>query len=196
MGFGALRLLDEQWLVAGATIDSERRANMEILIWMIDGHVDLLIGEVTHALEPGGFACISAGSGVDCALRNPRDVPALFVELWLQPSVVNAAPRCSVHGFADAQLRGNFRNIESSADADAEIELRANAKVWVALGDAGERLRHPLAATEKAWLQVLRGSVDCGDITACAGDGIEVFDQEIIDLRVRDEGEFLLIELA
>lgn len=196
MGFGALRVLDDERLAAGVTLDSERRANMEILTWVIDGEVEILVGEATRALGPSGFSCVSAGSGIDCATRNRGDVPVHFMQLWLQPVAVNAAPRCGVHQYADAELLDGFRRIAASADAGADIELRADANVCIARADSGERLRYPLPVTRKAWVQVLRGSVDCGELTAFAGDGIEVRDQANIELRVREDAEILLIDLA
>ncbi len=196
MGSGALRVLDEVRLAAGVVLDSERRANMEIITWVIDGDVELLVGEATHALGPGSFACVSAGSGIGCAMRNHGEVPVRVMQLWLQPTVVNAAPRCGVRQCGDAELRRGFRRIAASADADADIELRAEATVCVARGAAGEQLRYRLTAQRQAWLQVLRGGVDCGDLTAGAGDGIAIRDQDIIDLRVREDGEFLLIDLV
>lgn len=195
IGFGALRVLDEGCLAIGATRESERRANMEIVTWVIDGEVELTIGDATHTLRRGGFACVSAGSGIGCATRNRGDKPARMVQLWLQPNTVNAMPRSTVRHYLDADLRHTFRMVATSARTTVESPLPLDADVCVARADSGKRLLYPFSATRKAWLQVLRGSVDCGEITACAGDAIEVCKEEIIDLRVREDGEFLLLVL-
>ncbi len=196
MGYGVLRVLDEECFIPGAVLDSERRANMEILTWVIDGDVELLVGLATHALGRNDFACLSAGSGIDCAMRNSGEVPAHVIQLWLQPNVVNAAPHCDLRRYGDAELRGDFRRVAASTDAGGDIEFRAPAKVNFARAEAGERLRYPLLGKSQAWLQVLRGNVDCGDITACAGDGIAIDDAGTIDLSVRDDAEILLVELT
>ncbi len=196
MGYGALRVLDDEWLAPGAMLDSERRANMEILTWVLDGQVDLLVGDATDSLGRNGFACVSAGSGIDCAMRNSGALPAHVVQLWLQPTVVNAVPRSKVRRYIDAELRGGFRRVAASADAGADIELRADVKVAFARAEAGEQLCYPLPARRRAWLQVLRGNVNCGDFEACAGDGIAVGDASIIELNVRDDAEIMLVELT
>lgn len=195
MGYGALRVLDEEWLAAGAMLDSERRANMEILTWVVDGQVDLLFGNVTHSLGRNGFACVSAGSGIDCAMRNSGAVPAHVLQLWLQPTAVNAVPRCNLRRYIDAELRGGFRRVAANADAGEDIELRADVKVGFARAKEGEQLCYPLPARRHVWLQVLRGNVNCGDIKACAGDGIAMDDAGIIELSVLDDAEILLVEL-
>ena len=196
LGFGELRVLDEACLAGAASLESERRANMEILTWMIDGEVELAIGDKTHVLRKGGLACVSAGSGVDCAIRNRGEGLVRMMQLWLQPMVVNAVPRSAVRQYLDAELRHEFRVVATGARTAAESPLRLDANVCVARADSGERLRYPLSARRRAWLQVLRGSVECGETTACAGDAIEICDEEFIDLRVREDGEFLLVDLA
>lgn len=196
MGYGALRVLDEECLAPGAIVDIERRANMEILTWVIDGDVELLVDGATRSLGRGGFACLSAGSGVECATRNQGEMPAHLVQLWLQPTVVNSPPRSRVRQYSNAELEGCFRRVAGSGNAGADIQFRADAKISFARAKAGEPLRYPLPAKRRAWLQVLRGSVNCGDITACVGDAIAVDDPGIIELCAQDVAEIMLVEVT
>ncbi|HEY4530599.1 MAG TPA: hypothetical protein VIG97_09790, partial [Luteimonas sp.] len=177
MGWGALRVLSHQEWVPGARRDDGRIANMERLLLVAGGALDVAAGEAgRHRVGAGGALWIGAGHGLEVGLANASpDAPLRLLELWLQPDRVNAAPVLAVRAPGQHQaaaagwdlLAGGDRQVGDTAPAapgaaalamDAPLPLRLRAQVLVGRPVAGACL-DIRAGGQRFWLEVLDGEV-------------------------------------
>ncbi len=179
MGFGPLRVFNEDRVAPGAGFPSHGHANMEILSYVLSGalaHQDDSGGRgVLHA---GEMQWMSAGHGISHSEFNASQVePVHFLQVWIQPDRVNAPPAHAQRAFDPAARRGRWALLVSPDGGDGSLAIRQQAWVrGVQLGD-GESVVAPLDAGRRYWLHVARGTVAVGDRELHAGDALGVAEE-------------------
>ncbi len=197
MGFGSLRVINEDRVAGGGGFAPHRHANMEIISYVIEGalqHRDSIgTGSV---MRPGDVQCMSAGSGIEHSEFNAsKDEPVHFLQVWIQPDRINAAPRYGQQHFPIAERRGVLRLVASPDGADGSLPIRQDARVYASALASGETAAHELRAGRRAWVQVVRGGLSLNGQSLLAGDGIGVNDETDLALQVDTECELLLFDL-
>lgn len=174
MGFGPLRVINEDKVAPGAGFPPHGHANMEILSYVLAGglaHRDSHGGE--GVLRPGELQWMSAGHGVQHSEFNASDAePVHFLQIWIQPDRVNAEPAYEQRGFDPADRHGRWATLASPDGADGSIAIRQQAWLRGALLTDGESAPLALSADRRYWLHVAHGSVRLGERTLHAGDAI------------------------
>lgn len=194
MGFGAMRVLNEIELAPGAQIECERRANVEILCWIIDGRVRRTCGAITTVLGSGDLHHLGAGRGIDDALANDSaHAPARILQFWFAPTRVNAEPVCA-HRRASANAEGIV--LLASVDGrDGSLAVRAPVELRLARLAAGDGLTQACCLGQRLWMQVAAGDVDVNGVRAVAGDAAVALNERHVDLRARAATDVLLVGL-
>ena len=174
MGFGALRVLNEDRVAPGEGFPPHRHANMEILSYVLSGalaHRDSSGGGgVIHA---GELQWMSAGHGVEHSEFNASKAePVHFLQIWLQPDRVNAAPAYAHLAAAAEPASGQWRVLASADGADASIAIRQDARLLQSALAPGTTTEFSLVPTRRYWLHVARGSVDANGRALAAGDAL------------------------
>ncbi len=186
MGFGPLRVLNEDRYAPGAGLPVQRRANMELVEIVLAGRLacaDGVGGE--QVLEAGDVRWTGAGHGIEHATRNPdANAPALALQAWLQPERLNAAPRCAQRQFDLHAARGAWRTLLSPDGAGESIPIRLQAWLRTARLPAGESVAVDLDPQRRYWLQVTAGAVEAGGHRLAAGDALAL-EREAGGLAVR-----------
>ncbi|MFN3841919.1 MAG: pirin family protein [Rehaibacterium terrae] len=200
LGFGPLRVLNEDRVAPGAGFPPHNHANMEILTWVLDGaleHRDSTGGGGT--IRPGELQRMSAGHGIEHSEYNASAGAAVhFLQLWLQPDRLNTPPGYAQRAFAPQALAGRWCLLAAPrdmADAAGAVGLRQDARLYAARLAAGQAVGHALAAGRRAWLQVARGEVRCDDLDLGAGDGLGVSGVDGLRIQARGEAEVILLDL-
>lgn len=197
MGFGALRVLDSDRVGSAAECTGQRRANMEILTWVIAGEACWRAGDGCGPLDASSLDCLSAGSGIDHAIGHRGEGPLRTVQLWLQPTRVNAMPRHGVQTVSPAAPKGSGLLLLASAHGEEAVwPLLADARVQLGRLQDAEMLLLDIPPRRRVWLQVVRGALDVGSTLAANGDGVAITDETSVSLRSRCDSEFLVIELG
>ena len=172
MGFGPLRVINEDKVAPGAGFPPHGHANMEILSYVLSGglaHKDSHGGE--GVLRPGELQWMSAGHGVQHSEFNASDSePVHFLQIWLQPDRVNAAPDYAQRAFAPAERRGRWATLASPDGADGSIGIRQQAWLRATLLAPGESVTATLDPARRYWLHVARGAVT---LAGAGGEGDE-----------------------
>jgi len=200
MGFGALRVINEDRVAPGAGFAPHRHANMEILSYVLDGalsHRDSTGGG--GVIGPGELQWMSAGHGVEHSEFNgSQTAPVHFLQIWLQPSRLNHQPAYAQREAVPADVHGRWTLLASPDGADGSVAIRQQARLWLARLSADEAVEHPLAADRRYWLHVARGAAQVGGRDLQGGDALGFVD-ETGPLRVAGGGEgtseVLLFEL-
>lgn len=190
MGWGPLRVLNEDRVAPGAGFPTHGHANMEILSYVVSGalaHRDDAGGEgVVYA---GEWQWMSAGHGVEHSEFNASDSePVHFLQVWIQPDRVNLAPAHAQRAFDPAERRGRWATFASPDGADGSLAIRQQAWVrGIAVG-RGEQAEIALQAQRRYWLQVVAGEATVDDETLAAGDAI-AYAAESTTLAISGRGE-------
>jgi len=174
MGFGPLRVINEDIVAPGGGFPPHRHANMEILSVVLSGalaHRDDSGGE--GVLRPGEVQWMSAGHGIEHSEFNASDREAVhFLQIWIQPDRLNAKPAYAQRAFDPAQREGRWATFASPDGADGALPIRQQA--WlrgVRLG-AGAEVEVVLDPSRRYWLHVATGAAEIGGHALSAGDAL------------------------
>ena len=190
MGFGPLRVLNEDRLAPGAGFDTARHANMELLTFVVAGelaHEDDIGG--SGAVRSGELQWLSGGHGVEHAERNAStSEPLHLLQIWIQPSRLNHEPAYARGEAVPADARG-WTLLASGDGADGSLAIRQDARLLQVRLDLGETATFELDRSRLYWLQVVSGEVTAnGELAIHPGDALALRD-EPGTLRLQGAGD-------
>jgi len=198
MGFGPLRVINEDRVSPGQGFGTHGHADMEIISYVLEGaleHKDSIgTGSV---IRPGDVQIMSAGTGIRHSEFNPsRSDPVHFLQIWIVPDKKGITPRYEQKTFSEQDKRGRLRLVGSPDGRDGSIVIYQNVMLFAALLDEGQAVEHALAPKRKAWVQVVRGSIRIGADELTAGDGAAIDGEPAVRLAAtRNSTEILLFDL-
>lgn len=198
MGFGPLRVLNDDVVAGGGGFAPHRHANMEILTWVLSGrlaHRDSSGGG--GELGPGELQHMSAGSGIEHSEYNASPTePVHFLQIWIQPDRLNGAPAYAQRAFPEAGRRGRWCLLASPDGADGSLPIAQDARMHAGLLAAGDTLAAALDPTRRAYFHVARGRAEVGGLGAVvAGDGIAAGAESRLELHATEASEILWFDL-
>ena len=198
MGFGPLRVINEDRVQPGGGFGTHGHSDMEIISYVLDGaleHKDSIgTGSV---IRPGDVQRMSAGSGIrHSEFNHSKREPVHFLQIWLLPERQGLAPSYEQKTFADGEKRGRLRLLASRGGRDGSLVIHPDADIYASLLDEGDQVQHALRAGRKGWLQVARGAADVNGQTLRAGDGAAVEGEPELTITATANGtEILLFDL-
>ena len=198
MGFGPLRVINEDRVQPGQGFGTHGHRDMEIISYVLEGaleHKDSIgTGSV---IRPGDVQIMSAGTGIRHSEFNHSPTELVhFLQIWIEPDRGGIAPRYDQKRFPDEEKRGRLRLIGSPDGRDGSIVIHQDVELRAAVLAAGERATHEFRAGRKAWLQVARGAVAANAEHLGAGDGAAVRDETALTVTAEaDRTELLLFDL-
>ncbi|MGO1070074.1 pirin family protein [Lysobacter sp. CA199] len=189
MGFGCLRVINEDRVDPGAGFAPHRHANMEILSYVLSGglaHKDSSGGGGT--IGPGELQWMSAGHGVEHSEYNAsKTEPVHFLQIWVQPDRLNAQPAYAQPTAAETK-DGEFVLRASRDGVHGGVPIRQDVNLYsLALGQ-GSRARRTLDPKRLYWLQVAQGRIEANGRALEAGDALG-FSEESAELILTGAGE-------
>ncbi|GAB2624011.1 pirin family protein [Novilysobacter erysipheiresistens] len=187
MGFGVLRVINEDRVAPGAGFPTHGHANMEILSYVLSGalaHEDSTGGG--GVIRPGELQWMSAGHGVRHSEFNAsNDEPVHFLQVWLQPDRVNAPPAYAQRPAAGGE---GWQLLASPDGRDDSLAIRQDANVFNARLAVNAAAEYPLRDSRRYWLHVAQGAVEANGRVLQAGDALG-FVEEAGGLRVTGRGD-------
>jgi redox-sensitive bicupin YhaK (pirin superfamily) len=198
MGFGPLRVINEDRVRPGAGFDTHGHQDMEIISYVLDGALEHRDSIGTGSIiRPGDVQRMSAGSGIRHSEFNPSaSEPVHFLQIWLLPNKEGLAPSYEQKTFADSEKRGRLRLVAARDGRDGAVLIHQDADLFAALLDADETVSHDLAAGRQGWIQVVRGAVEVNGKSLRAGDGAAASGQPRLQITGKADGsEILLFDL-
>ena len=198
VGFGPLRVINEDRVGPGQGFGTHGHRDMEIISYVLEGaleHKDSIgTGSV---IRPGDVQVMSAGTGIRHSEYNhSKTEPVHFLQIWVVPAREGIAPRYEQKTFSNADKRGRLRLVGSSDGRDASVVIHQDVELHAALLDADEQVVHALSAGRKGWVQVVRGAVTLNGQDLDTGDGAAVDQESALSLKAKRDGtEVLLFDL-
>jgi redox-sensitive bicupin YhaK (pirin superfamily) len=199
MGFGTLRVINEDRVAPGMGFGRHPHRDMEIISYVLEGgleHKDSIgTGSV---IRPGDVQRMSAGTGVFHSEFNAsKSEPVHFLQIWIEPNRLGVAPDYEQKHFADSEKQGRLRLIASGDGADGSVRLNQDARVYAAiLNGEDEELSYVLPAQHHAYLHVARGRLKLNDTVLSAGDGAKISGETELRLSRGENAEVLLFDMA
>ena len=197
MGFGALRVINEDRVAPGSGFGTHGHRDMEIITYVLEGelgHKDS-IGNGS-VIRPGDVQRMSAGSGIRHSEYNHAQAEQThFLQIWIEPNVRGIAPGYEEKRFEAADKRGRLRLIAAPDGADGAITIHANARVHAALVDGDERIEFAIPSQHLVYLHVARGSVVVNGQALVAGDALKFSDEPTVIIEQGQAAEVLLFDL-
>jgi redox-sensitive bicupin YhaK (pirin superfamily) len=198
MGFGPLRVINEDRVAPGAGFAPHRHANMEILSYVLEGglaHRDDHGGG--GVIRAGELQWMGAGHGIEHSEFNASDAaPVHFLQIWIQPDRLNAKPAYAQRAVVGEDARGRWLLLASPDGAEGSLAIRQDARLYVTRLDAGAGLEHALDPLRRYWLQVTRGGVEAVGRTLGAGDAMGLVQESgALALTATADSEVLLFDL-
>lgn len=198
MGYGALRVINDDVVAPGRGFSEHGHRDMEILTYVLSGalrHRDSLGHE--EVVRPGMVQRMTAGSGIRHAEMNAStSEPVHLLQVWILPDRDGAEPSHETRAFRVHEEPGRLHTLASGDGRDGSMRIHQDASMLAGVLRAGDRLEHPLGPGRRAWVHVARGSVTLGGLPLAAGDGAAVEGEEAVRLASRTGGEVLVFELA
>ena len=197
MGFGPLRVINDDRVQPGQGFGMHGHRDMEIITYMLDGalqHKDSMgNGSV---IRRGDVQRMSAGRGVMHSEFNPSATdPVHLLQIWIEPDVTGVRSSYEDRHYPDAQKRGQLRLIASPDGRDGSTTIHQDAYVYATLLDGADELTHEPAAGRSAYVHVARGAVVVNGTALRAGDGAQISGEPAVVLREAREAEVLLFDL-
>ncbi|MBF6560102.1 MAG: pirin family protein [Candidatus Binataceae bacterium] len=198
MGFASLRVINEDWIAAGAGFPTHPHRDMEIITYVVDGavaHRDSMGNGST--ITPGDVQRMSAGTGVTHSEYNPsRAAPLHLLQIWIEPDKRGYAPGYEQVRFADADKRGRMRLVASPDGAEGSVTIHQDTRVYASVIEPQGAVKMALAAGRRAYVQVVRGALTVNGVAMAAGDGARVTGEAALEFAASAESEVLLFDLV
>ena len=198
MGFGPLRVINEDRVAPGGGFPTHPHRDMEIISYVLDGaleHKDSLgTGSV---IRPGDVQRMTAGTGVRHSEFNASGKnPVHFLQIWIVPEREGLKPGYEQKTFEPGEKRGHLRLIGSRDGREGSVTIHQDADLYATLLEAGESVSHAIDAGRGAWVQVARGSINVNGQRLEPGDGMAIEGGGGLRLEAETPAEVLLFDMA
>ncbi|NJS15683.1 MAG: pirin family protein [Sphingopyxis sp.] len=195
MGWGALRVWNDDKIAAKSGFPPHPHRDMEIITYVRSGaitHRDSM-GNLGRT-EAGDVQVMSAGTGVTHSEFNLEDDDTRIFQIWIMPDRVGGEPGWGQRAFPKADRTGRFVTLASGMAGDDTLPIRANARVSGATVTAGETLAYDLAAGRHAYLVPAKGQVRVNGSVLNERDGAAIRDVDVITIDALDDAELVLVD--
>jgi redox-sensitive bicupin YhaK (pirin superfamily) len=198
MGWGNLRVLNEDRIAPGTGFGTHGHRDMEIISYVLSGelaHKDSM-GNV-KGIPPGDVQRMSAGRGVQHSEFNhaPNDTTH-FLQIWIEPNVTGIEPGYEQKTFAPIEKQGRLRLVASPDGADGSVTLHADARLFAGLFDGAQSAELTLDPARKAYVQVLRGQLQLNGTPLSTGDAALLAVESHLHLSHGQDAEVLVFDLS
>jgi hypothetical protein len=196
MGWGSLRVWNDDEIAPKAGFPPHPHADMEIITYVREGaitHQDSMGN--TGRTEAGDVQVMSAGSGVRHSEYNLEDKTSRIFQIWIEPTTSGGTPSWGAKPFPKADRSGRFVTLASGLPGDdGALPIRAEARVMGATIKAGERIALALDPARHAYLVAATGAVAVGGVRIAARDGAAITDLASLEIVGLEDAEVVLVD--
>ncbi|MEZ0316457.1 MAG: pirin family protein [Methylophilaceae bacterium] len=197
MGFGPLRVINEDRVQPAQGFGTHGHQDMEIITYVLSGaleHKDSLgTGSVIHY---GDVQRMSAGTGVrHSEFNHSKEERVHFLQIWIEPNVKGIPPSYEEKHFATTSKTGRLRLIASSDGRDDSVLIHQDASIYASILDKDDTADYSLAVNRLAYVHLIRGKLEVNGIVLSTGDALKINDLSRIEFRNAQDAEFLLFDL-
>jgi len=196
MGWGALRVWNDDTIASQTGFPAHPHADMEIITYVREGaitHRDNLGNE--GRTVAGDVQVMSAGSGIMHSEYNLEADATRIFQIWIIPDQRGKAPSWGTKPFPAGDRSGRFVALASGMEGDADaLPLRTPARVLGATLKAGESTRYTLDKQRYAYLVPAKGSVEVNGVRLDPRDGAAIRDETVLEVKALEDAELVLVD--
>lgn len=198
MGFGNLRVINEDRIEPAQGFGAHGHKDMEIVTYIIEGaleHKDSMgNGSVIRA---GDVQRMSAGTGVQHSEFNHSDTEkAHLLQIWLLPERAGITPGWEEKHFSADEKRNRLTLIASRDSRDNSLKIHQSLDLYASVLTESTHLTHELADGHSAWIQIVGGQLNLNGQQLDAGDGAAIENTSALTMTAGSDSEFLLFDMA
>ena len=198
MGWGNLRVINEDWIAPGTGFGTHGHRDMEIISYVVEGelaHKDSM-GNV-KGIPPGDVQRLSAGRGVQHSeFNHAPSATTHLLQIWIAPNVTGIEPSYEQKTFTEREKRGRLRLVAAPDGAEGAVTIHADARVYSGQLDGAESAELNLGAGRKGYVQLVKGAVAVNGVQLSAGDAALLDGEPRIQLDDAVQAEVLVFDLA
>jgi redox-sensitive bicupin YhaK (pirin superfamily) len=195
--WGALRVINEDRVQAGAGFGEHGHKDMEIISYVLQGalaHKDSM-GNVV-SIVPGEVQRMSAGTGVmHSEFNHDKTGTTHFLQIWIMPARTGVTPSYEQKTFADSEKRGKLRLVVSPDGREGSVTINQDALMLAGLFDGNEGVEHSLAPGRLGYVHLVRGKLEVNGFQLSAGDALMLENESNITLAQGHAAEVLVFDL-
>lgn len=198
MGFGPLRVINDDVIAPGRGFGTHGHRDMEIVTYVLEGelaHEDSL-GNGASIL-PGDVQRMSAGRGImHSEFNKATDRRTHLLQIWIEPTERGLKPSYEQKNFSAADKRGRLRLVASPDGREGSVTIHADASLSVGLFDGDERAELALDPARKGYLHVARGVVVVNGQALQTGDALKLEGEVALTIERGQQAEVLFFDLG
>jgi len=205
MGWGNLRVINEDRIAPGTGFGTHGHRDMEIISYVLDGelaHKDSMGngqagGANSGVIRPGDVQRMSAGTGVrHSEFNHAADATTHFLQIWIEPDELGVTPGYEQKHFEPADRRGRLRLVASRDAREGSVKIHADAALYAGLFDAAESQQLALDPSRRAYVHVVRGALSVNGHRLRGGDAALLQQESRLALAEGQDAEVLVFDLA
>ncbi|MEA2779017.1 MAG: quercetin 2,3-dioxygenase [Rhodospirillaceae bacterium] len=198
MGWGSMRVWNDDTIAANSGFPPHGHANMEIITYVREGaitHQDNMGNK--GRTEAGDVQVMSAGTGIQHAEYNLEPDTTRIFQIWIQPNSQGGPPSWGSRPFPKGDRSGRFVTLASGFENDADaLPIRTDARVLGATLKAGETAEYPLGTERRGYLVPAKGSVEVNGVKLNTRDGAAIQKEAVLRVTALEDAELVLVDAA
>lgn len=198
MGWGNLRVINEDRIAPGMGFGKHGHRNMEIISYVLSGklaHQDSM-GNV-KGIPPGDVQRMSAGSGVTHSeFNHAQDQTTHFLQIWIEPNTLEIPPSYEQQSIPLVEKQGKLCLVASPSGENYSVKIHADAKLYAGLFNGNESASLAINSKLKAYVHLIQGSLNVNGERLNSGDALLIQDEAAIQIKDGENAEVLVFELA
>lgn len=196
MGFGPLRVINEDHVEAGKGFATHSHDNMEIVSYVLSGalaHKDSMGN--TSSINPGEIQRMSAGTGITHSeFNHSKDEDVHFLQIWFLPQEKDIKPSYEQKHFDE--VPNELTLVMSQSGRDGTVSLNQDIDMYVGRMDAGKELSKPVDKSRKLWMQIINGAIAVNGQPLLQGDGAAITGEELLKIKSSEDAHFLIMDMV
>lgn len=198
MGFGNLRVINEDRVQPKMGFPTHSHQDMEIVTYVIEGaleHKDSMGN--SSVIRPGEVQRMSAGTGVSHSEYNHSDNELVhLLQIWILPEKKGLPASYEQKMYHPEEKIGQLRLVGSRDGRDGSVTIHQDVNLYASLLAAGDKIESEIKRDRLIWLQLIQGQITVNNQGISAGDAVAMVDESTLILSAESNAEFLLFDLG
>jgi hypothetical protein len=198
MGFGTLRVINEDRVAPGMGFGTHPHRDMEIISYVLDGALEHRDSMGTGSvIKPGDVQRMSAGTGVTHSEYNHSPAELVhFLQIWIEPKARGIPPSYEQKNFSTDEKKGKLRLVASPDGRDGSVTIHQDAWVYASVLGEGDAIKHVLDPSHRVYVHVARGTVEANGQKLGTGDGLKIVAESGLTLANASDAEVIVFDMA